>query len=165
MKQIQISLNVVLKGPAERKMEAMSNIIYTMGYDRFGPVKNNKAPPQAQHNQRQQKIAKIRIEIRQLTKQYKEANETQKAALAELREDCKLKLKRLRQAENNRKQRKKRNQKRAEFIMNPFKFTKKLLNDKTSGQLVISKDEIEKHIKKIHSDSERHVRLPGQKIF
>ncbi len=36
------------------------------------------------------------------------------------------------------------------------------MNDKTSGQLIISKDEIEKHIKKIHSDAERHVRLPDQ---
>ena len=156
------SLNVILKGTAERKMEAMSKIIYTMGYDRFGPVKKNKAPPQPQQNQRAQKIAKIRSEIRQLTKRYKEANVTEKEALAELRDDCKLKLKRLRQAECNRKQRKKRNQKRSEFIRNPFKFTKKLLNDKTSGDLVISKEEIEKHIKKIHSDPERHIPLPDQ---
>ena len=156
------SLNVILKGTAERKMEAMSKIIYTMGFDRFGPVKMNKAPPQPQQNQRQQKIAKIRSEIRQLTKRYKEANDTKKEALAELRDDCKLKLKRLRQAECNRKQRKKRNQKRSEFIRNPFKFTKKLLNDKTSGDLVISKEEIEKHIKTIHSDPERHINLPNQ---
>ena len=142
------TLTLVLKGTAERKMEVMSSIIYTMGYDRFGPVKQNKAPPQKHDNQRQQKIAKIRSEVRQLTKRYKEANEAEREALAELRDDCKLKLKKLRQAENNRKQRKKRNQKRAEFIANPFKFTKKLLSDKASGQLVIPKDEIEKHIKK-----------------
>ena len=57
------TLTLVLKGTAERNMEVMSSIIYTMGYDRFGPVKQNKAPPQKHENQRQQKIAKIRSEV------------------------------------------------------------------------------------------------------
>ena len=101
---------IVWKGTTERKMEVMSKIIYTMGYDRFGPVMKNKAPPPTRLNQREQKIAKIQSEIRQLTNCHKEANEAKKEALIELRDDCKLKLKKLRQSEKNRKQHKKRHQ-------------------------------------------------------
>ena len=156
------TLNLVMTGTAMRKEEIMARILYTMGKDRFGHVKKKDSPQPSQINRREQQIAKIRSEIRQLTKCYKEANDAEKAALSELRDECKLKLKKLRQAENNRKQRKKRSKKRAEFISNPFKFSKKLLNDKTSGQLKVSKEVIEEYINKIHSDPQRNNKLPIQ---
>jgi len=62
------TLTLALAGTAERKMEVMSRIIYTMGHDRFGLVKKKSAPKPSQLNQRQQKIATVRGEIRQLTK-------------------------------------------------------------------------------------------------
>ena len=45
--------------------------IYNIGKDRFGPEKKQKANNTYTINRRQQEIAKIRVELRNLTKLYK----------------------------------------------------------------------------------------------
>ena len=75
--------------------------------------------------------------------------------MAELRKHLREQIASLRRAENNRKNRKERSRKRASFTANPFQFTKKLLEDKRSGRLDCPRQEVEDHLKNVHSDENR----------
>ena len=74
-------------------METMTTIIYNMGKDRFGTEKKQKANNTYTINRRQQEIAKIRVELRNLTKLYKQADLVEKDGLRELRDEHRTKLK------------------------------------------------------------------------
>lgn len=148
-------LNVTLNGPVDKKLEVFSTILYNMGLDRFGTVEKKVHETTNHPSRRQQQIAEVRIELRRLTKLYKEAEEDERIGLGELREDARKRLMKLRSAESYRRNRKKRSRKRVEFISNPYQFTKTLLTEKSSGRLEAPKEDIEKHLKKVHSDPNR----------
>ena len=147
-------LDTSLVGAVDRKLKAMATIITAVAQERFGVVEN-KAKKPAVENRRACQIAKIRNELRALTKQYKTATENEKVALGEIREILKKKLKTLRNAENHRKKRKERTRKRAQFINNPFKFTSKMLGQKRSGNLKASKEEVETYLHETYGDAQR----------
>ena len=115
------TLQTVMIGSSDKKMETLTAILYSMGKDRFGVVRKHR-PTETQLvilNRRQTKIAALRVECRKLTKQYKQATEEEKIGLSQLRNRIRERLQSLRRAENNKKNRKKRSKKRAEFINNP----------------------------------------------
>ncbi|KAI8517813.1 hypothetical protein Bbelb_038300 [Branchiostoma belcheri] len=60
---------------------------------------------------------------------------------------------------NDKERRRQKEKKRAEFMSNPFRFTKRLLGAKTSGRLTCSKEEAESYLQKTHGDVEREVPL------
>ena len=151
------TLQTVMIGSPDKKMETLTTILYSMGKDRFGVVRKHR-PTETQPvilNRRQTKIAALRVECRKLTKQYKQATEEEKIGLSQLRNGIREQLQSLRRAENNKKNRKKRSKTRAEFINNPYQFSKKLLQDKVSGNLTSTKEEVENHLKGVHSDPDR----------
>ena len=153
-------LDSALSGEVDRKIKAMGSIMYSVAAERFGTVEN-KRPQQQPHkvNRRTQQIGKIRVELRALTKQYKQAGVNEKAALEELRECLREKLKTLRRAEGHRRRCRDREKKRASFTKNPFKFTTKLLGDKRSGSLKVSREEVEQYLKKTYNDPNRETPL------
>lgn len=150
-----------LIGIVENKISTMSNMVYNIGCDRFGTLekRGSKKPGSAYSSKREQKISEIRKELKNLTKLWRQARVNEKQALNELREEHRTTLKSLRRAENNKKNRKKRQQRRTEFLRDPFKFMKKLLGNKTSGELKCSKKELEAYLKTTHTDPNKDVEL------
>jgi hypothetical protein len=149
-------LEVTLAGELDRKVKAMSTIIYNMGCERFGLEERKKQPEIKKSNRRENEISRIRGELRQLTKAYKKATREEKTGLEELRRNNRERLKILRRAENNRKKRRERTRKRAQFMANPFKFIKTLLGDKRSGRLECSKEEVEEYLRQTYGDERRN---------
>ena len=103
------TLQTILSGSPDKKMSILTTILYSMGQDRFGKAekRQSKQDLPVTPSRRQSKITSLRSEIRQLTKQYRNATEEEKIGLSQLRNGLREKLKSLRRAENNKKNRKK----------------------------------------------------------
>lgn len=157
-------LNTSLAGGIDKKVEAMATIMYNVGKERFGleEVRQKQQKSTGHRNRRQQERASIRRDLRQLSKRYRVAPEEERAALAELRQGMRERLKILNRAERSRKRRKERARARARFTANPFQFTSKLLGKKSSGKLLAEKAEVENHLKEVHSDEKRDEELSEQ---
>ena len=112
-------LEMTTANSADRKIEAMTTIIYSMGLDRFGVEEVKKTGGAPRENRRRIEIANIRGDLRRLTRQYRQSAEEERAALEELRKPLRQHLKALRRAENHRRKRRERMQKRAKFTANP----------------------------------------------
>ena len=66
----------------------MSHLGYTIGKERFGVVEQNKNSdvPNLQPNRRQNKIRKLRQELKKLRKAFKSVSEEEKQGLKDLRD-------------------------------------------------------------------------------
>ncbi|XP_076113419.1 uncharacterized protein LOC143081070 [Mytilus galloprovincialis] len=149
-------LEATLAGSVDRKITAMTSIIYSIGKDRFGVVPQGKQPTKQGHsNKRQKKIKELRGDLRRLKKRYKVANEKERLPLQQLRKETREKLKTLTRAETQRRDRKKKANERATFTANPFQYMKLLFGARGSGKLENSREEVEEHLSKTHSDERR----------
>ena len=146
-------LNTSSAGGVDKKIEGMATIMYNVGLDRYGEEERGQPGGTVIKNRRQREIAGLRRDLKQLTRRYREADEGERQALAELRDTIREKLKILRRAEKSRKRRKERA--RARFTANPFQFTSHLLGSKGPGTLTAGKEEVEQHLKDMHSDPRR----------
>ncbi|XP_052268662.1 uncharacterized protein LOC127870041 [Dreissena polymorpha] len=158
-KQFDEDLNTILEttlqGPVEKKLKSLTNLVHSIGKERFGEVKRKPTRTPAQPNRRQRQITEIRKELKSLRKSYQKANIEERPGLQQLRDELRQKLTDLRKAEQLRDKRKKRAKRRAEFIANPYKFSKGLLDKEKSGKLESSMEEIQQHLKDTHSDPAR----------
>ncbi|VDI69742.1 Hypothetical predicted protein [Mytilus galloprovincialis] len=95
----------------QRKISALSTIVYAVGQDRFG-VSNTKTREGTQgnmkHNRRQQEIHTLRTEINDVSTQYRRANEEEKEGLNELRSILRERRNNHQKAERIRKSRRER---------------------------------------------------------
>ena len=148
-------LNTSSAGGVYKKIEGMATIMYNVGLDRYGEEERRQPGGTAIKNRRQRETAGLKRDLKQLTRRYKEPDEGERQALAELRNTIREKLKILRRAERSRKRRKERARARARFTANPFHFTSHLLGSKGSGTLTAGKEEVEQHLKDMHSDPRR----------
>ena len=132
-----------------------------MAKDRFGVI-DKKCKQKKTHRpyNRQQRIANIRKEQRELTKIYKKSTMEEQGALKTLRDDLRAKLQKLRAAERTRRTAKERNKKRLKFIQNPFGFTKQLLTTNIQGRLQGTQKEVEDYLRHVHDDENRDTPLP-----
>ncbi|XP_052093724.1 uncharacterized protein LOC127729844 [Mytilus californianus] len=149
-------LEATLAGNVDRKMRAMTSIIYSVGKDRFGlMISEKREMTQGQSNRRQRKIKELRGDLRRLKKRYRDAMEVERLPLQQLRKETRGKLKTLTRAETHRRDRKKRAKERAQFTAHPFQYMKRLFGARGSGKLENSKEGVEKHLRKTHSDVRR----------
>ncbi|CAC5387513.1 unnamed protein product [Mytilus coruscus] len=75
-------LEATLAGNVDRKMRAMTSIIYSVGKDRFGLITSGKRErTQGQSNRRQRKIKELRGDIRRLKKRNRDAYEEERLML------------------------------------------------------------------------------------
>ena len=154
-------LETTLQGNAERKMESLTNIVYNIGKERFG-VEEEKSKKAGEHqtpNRRERRIRECRQELKNLNKQFQKENEMEKAGIAILTDDIRLELSKLRRAERLRQKRKHKEKNRAQFIKDPFNFTKGLLGQERSGRLHCRKEEVEAYLQETHSDEQRDEEL------
>ncbi|MGH0144992.1 UNVERIFIED_CONTAM: hypothetical protein FKN15_057552 [Acipenser sinensis] len=130
-----------LSGTVEKKLDKFGDIIYAYGSERFGVEKRKeKVQTIPGKSRRQQEIERLVRERRQLRKQWRRAEQSQKEGLNLLQRVIKDKLATLRRAERLRKRYKKKERARANFYKDPFKFVKKLFTSEKNGTLKASKD-------------------------
>ena len=155
-------LQTTLCGSVDRKIQAMSTIAYAVGSDRFGFQEQRRAPPTAgnrEPNRREKEIAAIRQRLRDLRRQYKKADDSEKQGLSDLADISREKLISLRRAENHRRNRKERSKKLAQFTSRPFAFLKRLYEGKRSGRLQATRKETEQYLQNTYSDPDRELEL------
>ena len=153
-------LECALVGTAEQKIATMTAIIYNVAKERFGVEERKTITPNArQPNRREKQMQSLRKELKILSKQFSNATEGEKEGIRELTAGLRERLRRLRRAERTRTQRKKRGAKRAQFIKDPYRFTKTLLGEARSGTLNSSKEEVEEALRSTHCDPQRYEHL------
>ena len=86
-------LNTSSAGGVYKKIEGMATIMYNVGLDRYGEEERRQPGGTAINNRRQREIAGLRRDLKQLTRRYKEVDEGERQALAELRNTIREKLK------------------------------------------------------------------------
>ena len=150
-------LEAALAGAAERKLDSMTAIVYTMAKERFGTEekKGSSKAPGKRTNRRAREITQLRREIKTLNKQYKQASSKEKEGIKDLTTELRGQLCRLRRAERSLRLRKEKEVKRAQFIKDPYRFTKTLLGEARSGRLTSPKEAVEEFLKESHSDTLR----------
>ncbi|KAI8501656.1 hypothetical protein Bbelb_209270 [Branchiostoma belcheri] len=154
-------LEASLAGAVERKVESLTAITYNLARERFGVEEKKKKSQQTtkQPNRREREIRQLRREIKALNKKYKRGPASEKEGIKQLTCQLRERLCRLRRAENVRKQRKQRANKRAQFVKDPFRFTKSLLGEAKSGRLASGREEVEEFLREAHNDELRHEAL------
>lgn len=90
--------------------------------------------------------------MKSLNKRYKVSNAEEKEGIKEITSSLRERLKRLRRVEGTRKLRKQREKRRAQFIKDPYNFTRSLLGGARSGSLSSPKEEVEAFLKETHGD-------------
>lgn len=138
-------METAVKGDVDHKLQAMCTLIITLGAERFGVTERPVCRQAARSNQRELKIRHLRQELKTLKRQFRAAEEEERDALSELRQILRTKLITLRRAEWRRRRGKERAKKSKAFITNQFSFTKQLLGQKKSGNLVCPVEEINNH--------------------
>ncbi|XP_052234917.1 uncharacterized protein LOC127847189 [Dreissena polymorpha] len=152
-------LETALQGAVERKLVAFTNLVYTVGKERFGLTIQKTTKKPVQMNRRQRQIKGVRSELKVLRRRYRHAREEEKPGLKQLRDSQTEQLLNLCKAEQLRGKRRKKAKRRAEFIANPFKFSNNLLDKEKSGKLESSMEEITQFLTETHSDDIRDVPL------
>ena len=131
----------------------MTTIITSLASERFGFVETQQPRRPYTANRRVNKMKDIRKEIRSLKKLYRRESIEERQPLEELRGILRGELKTLRRAEWHMRRRKERSKKRANFLSNPFDFARTLLGEKRNGNLEVSEEEINNHLRDTISDS------------
>ncbi|KAI2653774.1 hypothetical protein H4Q32_014114 [Labeo rohita] len=101
-------LQVTPRGDADWRLQTMCLIIITIAAERFGVKEQHQFGGTAGPNRWEEKIRQLRQELRLLRKQFKQASEENRAALAELRNIVRSKLTTTRRAECHKKRSKER---------------------------------------------------------
>ncbi|KAK7910435.1 hypothetical protein WMY93_015119 [Mugilogobius chulae] len=130
--------------------------------DRFGELQQRKAAP-IQQGRREREILKLVKERRLLRKSWRKASDNEKEGLKNLWNQLRGRLAQLRRAERIRKRRSRKEKARAKFFQDPFKYARSLLEEKRSGILSTTEEELAEYIAAATSDSQRNTSLgpPG----
>ena len=155
-----MTLQTALRGPIDRKLRAMPEVVYRVCAERFGiePARAERQPKQA--NRRQVEKGRLRQQHRHLKRRLKSAPESEKPGITSLLNDTRKKIQVLARAEYERARRKRRRAQMSAFYRNPYTFARKILQGKKSGSLNVPKEELEAHLRRTYSDPERPEALP-----
>ena len=155
-------LQKALRGTVEAKLNLFGEILYEECSGRYGKVTGRKAAEKSK-GRREKEIDDLVAGRRQLRRRWRKAEESEREGLKALWDDIRRRLANLRRAERIRRRRKRKEKERANFFKNPFRFARGLLEEKTSGSLEISKEDLEDHIHGQYSDPARNEPLgpPG----
>lgn len=155
-------LELALRGSIESKLNIMGDIIFEVCRERFGEV-SKKEPTAPGKGRREREIEQLIKARRQLRRNWRKATSQEKEGLKVLWDEVRQNLARLRRVERIRRRRKRREKERTNFFRDPFKYARQMLDEKRSGKLNVSKEELEQHIKSQYSDSKRtsHLGSPG----
>ena len=152
-----------LHGGVEAKLNLFGDIIYQTCKDRFGEIISKQRTAPRERGRREKEITQLVQRRRQLRKNWRKATQQEREGLKILWEEVRQRLSRLRRAERIRKRSKRKQKERDSFFKDPFKHARQLLEEKKSGELVITREQMEQHVKMQYSDRLRNVPLgtPG----
>ncbi|KAL7377121.1 hypothetical protein ABVT39_022076 [Epinephelus coioides] len=109
-------LETTLAGDMGKKFRAMASIIWSIGADRFGKKElKAKTNIQPKENRHLKEIAVLRGDLRRLRKAFREKSADEKPAITEIRDNLRERIKTLRRAECNCRDRKRRMKKRTDL--------------------------------------------------
>ncbi|KAL0965754.1 hypothetical protein UPYG_G00285280 [Umbra pygmaea] len=114
---------------------------------------SRKEPTAPGKGRREREIEQLINARRQLRQNWRKATPQEKEGLKVLWDEVRKNLARLRRVERIRRRRKRREKERTNFFRDPFKYARQLVDEKRSGKLNISKEELEQHIKSQFSDT------------
>ena len=134
--------------------EVHPKVIYNMGFERFG-VSEKKSSKTRGPSRRQKCMSNLRREIKKLDKAVKSAPDEEKDGIKQLHKEKLRDLRLKKRAENVRKNRQKFRKNCSEFLSQPYDFSRRLINPRPQGQLKSTKQEVEAHLHKVHSNPER----------
>ncbi|KAJ8361990.1 hypothetical protein AAFF_G00407370 [Aldrovandia affinis] len=146
-------LQTALRGSVETKLNLFGEILYEECSNRYGEVTVREAVARTRGGERE--IDDLVASRRQLRKRWRKADESEKEGLKVLWDEIRSSLANLRRAERIRRWRK-RKKERSSFFRNPFRHARGLLEEKTSGTLDVSKEDLEEHIRAQYSDPARN---------
>ncbi|XP_038130124.1 uncharacterized protein LOC119776004 [Cyprinodon tularosa] len=157
------TLQESLQGGAEAKLNRIGDIIYQTCKDRFGEIVSRQRSIQREKGRREKEILQLVQRRRQLRKSWRKATLVEKEGLKALWEEVRKRLALLRRAERIRKRSKRKQKERASFFKDPFKHARQLLEEKKTGKLETTREQLEQHVRKQYSDPQRNVPLgtPG----
>ncbi|KAK0156469.1 hypothetical protein N1851_000237 [Merluccius polli] len=157
------TLEGALRGGAQSKLNLIGDIIYQTCKDRFGEIVPKQRTALREKGRREKEILQLVQRRRQLRKNWRKATHAEKEGLKALWEEVRKRLAELRRAERIRKHSKRKQKERASFFKNPFRHARKLLEEKKSGKLETTREQLEQHVKEPYSDPQRSVPLgtPG----
>ena len=142
------------KSTLSHKLDTFGDIIYQTSLEMFGPKpEKTKEPPKK--NRRQREMETLRKRKKNLKRQMKTATEEQKDGLKSIWRDLQARHTALSRAESARKKRSLKKKKQEQFFQDPFGFARKLFEQPKSGSLVVEKNELESHLRKTYSDTDR----------
>lgn len=101
---------------------------------------------------REKEIDDLVVSRRQLRKRWREAGESKKEGLKALWYEIRRRLANLQRADCIRRRRKRKEKERSSFFRNPNRYACVLLEEKTSGILDVSKEELQEYICTQYSD-------------
>lgn len=131
----------------------MGNIIYEECKEGFGDMTPREARAPRQKGRRERYIDELICDRRQLCKRWTKAAPEEKAGLKVLWTKLKQTLASLRRVDRLRRRRRKKEKERRDFFKYLFKHAHQLLDEKRSGTLEISKEDLEQYIKGQYSDT------------
>ena len=152
-----------LHGGVEAKLNLFGDIIYQTCKDRFGEVTSKQRTTPKERGRREKEIAQLVQRRRQLCRNWRKATQPKREGLKVLWEDVRQRLSKLCRVERIRKRSNQKQKERASFFKDPFKQVRQLLEEKKSGRLETTREQMEKHVKRQYSDPLRNVSLgtPG----
>ncbi len=155
-------LQKALRGSVVAKLNMFGEILYEECSNRYGEVTIREALIRSK-GRREKEIDDLVASRRQLRKRWRKAEESEKEGLKALWDEIRRRLTNLRRAERIRRRRKRKEKERSSFFRNPFRYARGLLEEKTSGILDVSKEELQEHIRTQYSDPARNTPLdsPG----
>ena len=136
----------------ENKAKTHPELIYKFCRDRFGVEEVKQKSQPAGSSKRQKKCKKLREEIKELKKTYKNAPEEEKEAINQLQQEKIKELRLKKRAESIKQTRKQFSRNCNEFLSQPFDFSRKIIAPKPKGVMKSSKAEVEKQLHNAHSD-------------
>lgn len=161
--ELSKTLEEKLHGCAKEKLNLFGDILYQSCQERFGEVAPKQQQMRRVMGRREQEISLLVKRRRQLRKTWRKATPQEREGLKVLWEEVRERLARLRRAERIRKRSKRKQKERADFFKDPYKYARQLLEEKKSGKLEASREQIEQHVKRQCSDPLREIPLgpPG----
>lgn len=152
-----------LHGGAEAKLNQIGDIIYQTCKDRFGEIVPRQRTIRREKGRREKEILELVQRRRQLRKNWRKATQAEKEGLKALWEEVRKRLAMLRRAERIRKRSKRKQKERDSFFKDPFKHARQLLEEKKTGKLETTREQLEQHVREQCSDPQRSFPLgtPG----
>ncbi|XP_016406634.1 uncharacterized protein LOC107739136 [Sinocyclocheilus rhinocerous] len=152
----------VLLIPTLYLVKVRKNSPHNRSNERFGALSQRRSIPK-RTGRREREILQLVKERRLLRKAWKKAEDKEKEGLKNLWNQIQARLADLRCAERIRKHRNRKEKARLSFLRDPFKFARGLLEEKKSGKLHTTQQELEVFIKSQISDSQKEspLRSPG----